>query len=645
MSLPVVNLDDRRFQDIVDEAKRMIPGLCPEWTNHNISDPGVALIELFAWMTDLVLYRLNQVPDRLYTQFLNLVGVQPFSAQSATADLTFWLAAAPGEAVVVPAGTEVATSEGNPPVVFTTINELRIDQPLLTNALTGNAEDGLIDVLAALEYDRDVVTCFPSNPIRPNDAFYLGFDRSLAGQVISLTIDTAASGVGINPQSPPIVWEAWTGEYWVACEIYRDDTGGLNRDGEVLLMVPRLHEALTLATQRCWWLRVRLLPANAEQPTYLTSPQIRSISVGCVGGTAVAEHSEALDREDLGRSSGQAAQQFELSRRPVLPRRPGEHIITIADDVETLWTEVADFSRSGPSDTHVVWDEAQGRVRFGPIVRHPDGSTTRHGALPPDGSRVLVSRYRSGGGSTGNVGAGLITALRSAIPYVDRVENLAPSRGGVDAESVENVKARGPMTIRSGYRAVTGADYERLALDATPKVARARCLPSERIDDPVRLLVVPAVGRTTDTHTIDDFLLTDDLFATVKDYLDDRRVIGSSLEIATPFYVGVSVAAMVKASTGRPPTVVRQRVLEALYDYLNPVVGGVTGRGWPWGVPLTSASLLPIIEAVEGVAEVDELVMFEVDLRNGVRLGDAVESIAIDDRTLLLGSKHRVVAR
>ena len=47
-------LDDRQFQDLVDEAKKRIPQFCPEWTDHNVSDPGVTLIELFAWMTDLI---------------------------------------------------------------------------------------------------------------------------------------------------------------------------------------------------------------------------------------------------------------------------------------------------------------------------------------------------------------------------------------------------------------------------------------------------------------------------------------------------------------------------------------------------------------------------------------------------------------
>ncbi len=129
MSLPAPNLDDRRFQDIVDEAKRRIPRHCPEWTDHNVSDPGVALVELFAWMTEMTLYRLNQVPDRLYVKFLELVGVELFSAVPARVDLLFRLTAPRDEAVRVPAGTQVSTerSGDEEPVVFLTDDELQID--------------------------------------------------------------------------------------------------------------------------------------------------------------------------------------------------------------------------------------------------------------------------------------------------------------------------------------------------------------------------------------------------------------------------------------------------------------------------------------------------------------------------------------
>src|ERR1700751_2386082 len=78
MALPAPNLDDRRFQNLVDDAKRLVQRRCPEWTDHNVSDPGVTLIETFAYMTDQLLYRLNRVPDRNYIKFLELLGVRLF---------------------------------------------------------------------------------------------------------------------------------------------------------------------------------------------------------------------------------------------------------------------------------------------------------------------------------------------------------------------------------------------------------------------------------------------------------------------------------------------------------------------------------------------------------------------------------------
>src|SRR5205085_7072094 len=110
MALPVPNLDDRRFQDLVDDAKRLVQQKCPEWTDHNVSDPGVTLIETFAFMVDQLLYRLNRVPDRNYVKFLELIGVHLYPPTAARALETFWLSAPQETAVRVPAGTLVATA-------------------------------------------------------------------------------------------------------------------------------------------------------------------------------------------------------------------------------------------------------------------------------------------------------------------------------------------------------------------------------------------------------------------------------------------------------------------------------------------------------------------------------------------------------
>jgi hypothetical protein len=81
MPIPLPNLDDLRFEDLLEEARRMIPGLAPEWTNHNPSDAGITLIELFAWLTEMLLYRINRIPDSQTIKFLKLINGPEWSSK------------------------------------------------------------------------------------------------------------------------------------------------------------------------------------------------------------------------------------------------------------------------------------------------------------------------------------------------------------------------------------------------------------------------------------------------------------------------------------------------------------------------------------------------------------------------------------
>ena len=87
--IPSPKLDDRTYADIVAEALRLIPRYSPEWTNHNPSDPGITILELCAFMTELILTRLNKVPEKNYLAFLDMLGIKLQPAQPARALLTF----------------------------------------------------------------------------------------------------------------------------------------------------------------------------------------------------------------------------------------------------------------------------------------------------------------------------------------------------------------------------------------------------------------------------------------------------------------------------------------------------------------------------------------------------------------------------
>ena len=74
MPIPLPSLDDRTFADLTGEARALIPALLPEWTDHNPSDPGIVLVELFAWLTEMLVYQADQVPDAHVEKFLALLG-------------------------------------------------------------------------------------------------------------------------------------------------------------------------------------------------------------------------------------------------------------------------------------------------------------------------------------------------------------------------------------------------------------------------------------------------------------------------------------------------------------------------------------------------------------------------------------------
>jgi predicted phage baseplate assembly protein len=650
MPLPAPNLDDRKFQDIVDEAKRLIPRFCPEWTNHNLSDPGVALIELFAWMSEMVLYRVNQVPDRLYVHFLNMVGIEPFAPSVARVDLTFWLSAVLDEPIVVAAGTQVMTAAGagatGEPTVFSTSDDLVIEPPQLRAAKVSTAgNDRVSDVWDDLRYDVNGVRCFASAEATPGDAFYLGFSQSLAGCVLQVSLEAQAEGIGVDPTNPPLAWEVWNGEGWIPATVYEDSTGGLNRGGNILLLVPIEHELLSVGNEAAFWLRVRLLAPLPGQPTYQASPRLRGVTVSTLGGTVHAEHAETARDEIVGRSDGSAAQQFQASHAPVLTRREGEYVQVIDPDGTTDWSEVPDFSGSGPRDRHYVWDSGSGTVRFGPRVRYPDGSVRQHGLIPRDGAQIRLTGYRHGGGARGNVGARTLTVLRSSVPFIRGVINIGPASGGVDAETIAEAKVRGPMTLRTGQRAVTAGDFERLTLESSAEVARARCLPVGRGDGSVRVLVVPQVRGQAGQHQLDHFAIAGPLMERVSAHLDAHRIVGTAIEVSTPYYQGVSVAALVHTGPGRPATLVKQRALEALAHYINPLTGGPDGSGWPFDADINAAVVAQLLETVDGVERVEECLLFEYDLRTGRRIGGGKDVIRLDEHSLFLSAPHQVVVR
>ncbi|MGB3519250.1 MAG: putative baseplate assembly protein [Elainellaceae cyanobacterium] len=429
-NLPKSNLDDRTFEDLVQECILRIPRYCPEWTNHNPGDPGITLIELFSWLVDQMLLRFNQVPRRNYVAFLELLGIRLQPPSAAHTDLTFYLTKATYQSPLrIPTYTEVATTrtESEPAVVFTTDDELIIGQPQIQGLFTARqaehiptsrqfsvalqrSENTQWDNLGevTLFEDCNVNNCFyivlaPTNPTARSSVAHGTYGNgsngqsvntiqdSITGNILSLRFKGVIAGTtGINPDDPPLSWQVWDGEDWqpgILRELQDDRTKGfsfhelrqqgMNADqvgADVILHLPQKWPTTDFGTGcQGHWIRCVYHQSRETQYPYSRSPSIRSISVSAIGGVIHASECVRVKHELLGVSDGKAGQVFYLQNTPLIQCDAHEHIqVNYPDGRVEDWQEVSDFGNSRANSRHYMIDAQNGMVQFGPLIREPN---------------------------------------------------------------------------------------------------------------------------------------------------------------------------------------------------------------------------------------------------------------------------------
>lgn len=428
-----------------------------------------------------------------------------------------------------------------------------------------------------------------------------------------------------------VVWEYWDGTLWEPLAV-SDETNGFTASGFVEFVAPENWLQCMKFTEERYWLRARL-----EMGGYVKAPRIRKLLTNVVE----AHNHLTIRNEILGSSDATPLQTFQLLRSPLLEdevievrerQPPGEEDAAElgegavrpveqedSEDVWVRWKRVHSFFESGPRSRHYLIDYKDGTVHFG------DG---RKGMMPPEGQNNIVARsYRIGGGAAGNVNAGTITTLTQAIAYIDSVTNPLPAEGGADRETVDEAKERAPYTIKSRDRAVTAEDFEMLALRASTSLARAKCVPDRGNRGAVVLVVIPKAegGVRGLSRRLEP---SNEILRYVKRYLDERRLVGTILNVIKPRYKDISLKVTLLRRTMGTSDRMRRIIAEKLRVYLHPLSGGRDGKGWEFGRAVLKTELIHVVEEVPGVEGVDSLEI--LDEAKGVH----VEHVRIEDDEL-----------
>lgn len=475
-------------------------------------------------------------------------------------------------------------------------------------------------------------------------AIYLGFVNPLRNG--PLKIFFAAKELPYSDATKPkMEWSYRAENEWKRLS-FNDASEGLIKQEILQFIAPRDFTAATRFGSFRYWMRGMLL-----QGEYAETPVLG----GIYPNTTWAFQAETRRDEILGSSSGEAGQAFRFFRFPVragqivrvrevlteeekeeLIRLLGEQALHEVKDelgkvLETwvLWTEVENFFDSQSTDRHYTLDRATGELRFG------DG---RNGQIPPAGlNNLRAFSYQAGGGALGNVEAGAIQSLTTAIANVEAVINPVEAGGGSDTASLDDMLVIGPAMINHRRRAVTPQDFEWLAKQASRQVAKARCVrnldsQSRRATGWVTLYLVPHSRESEPQPSLEMRRMVQRYVA---EHCANTVAAPQHIFVAGPVYAEIDVLADLVVATIDASARVEQEARAKLADFLHPLTGGPTDTGWEFGQGLSASDVYVLLEQIEGLDHVENLSFS----RAGVAYTDLVE---IGAHELVAGGTLRI---
>ncbi len=625
MTLPLPRLDTLRYDQLLAEARDLLPYAAPNWTDYNAHDPGITLLELFAWLTEANSYRLDRLPAASERAFLGLLGYPQRPAQTARTLIAFTATDA-GGAVRLPAGVQIATADGR--TRFQTSTPFQVVAARLVEMLT-------VTESGATRHESTGLAFQPLGPAPARgDAFYLGFDKVLAPADARVRLFAVGEDLAGDTQTwralyaehgrarrlrsagcrrarssrhgiwehygARIAWEYFDGAGWRALPGLRDCTRALSLSGPLRFRAPRAMRPGGLADYPDrWFIRCRLVHGDYDCP-----PQLAALLLNCVPARHAADDPERT----LGLSNGQALQSFDLADGPIVP---GSTRVTLTrpDGTRETWLERPDLDRSGPLAPHYVIDPASGQVRFG------DG---RAGRVPEAGA-TLTARRQTGSGPSGNLTARSLTALSAtgraaalpgwpAIQRALQVQQPCVAWGGAAAETLGAAKGRAVRSLARSRCLVTLEDLEQAALQVPGvPVARARAvaeldprLPRLTAAGCVTVVVVsPCVRDRPDPSLA--------MCCAVQRYLDARRPVATRVQVTGPVWTAVAFNATLRVRGAVDEAALKAEAVRRLDAFFDPLTGGPEGRGWPFGRPIYRTEVLALLDALPGVVAVEGL--------------------------------------
>ena len=607
MSIPPIRLDDLSWAELSEAVRSRIAAASGgNWTLHSPVDPGITLLELHSWLLEQRVYWMDQVPPNLVLALMALLDERPRPPRAAGTVLVVNNGSGSPHDLVEQSVFEL--DEAAPPMGFTTEHGLAV-LPLTGMGLVVGDVDRSTDIrrgrlVRVMDTDGSaqsfrVVLRMPVTPGGSSLKAGLLLELNTPDQVLPQwharwpdeVVDEAPPAVVLD-----LLYTGGAGEILPLPDV-EDGTLGLRRSGVIRFGVPGDWQTDPGTTDHY------SLLIQAPAAIFSAPPRLAQVRANAV----IAHHRRRVVSDASVNWLPLPGNVLSLPRddRPPLPDSVRVEMNESRHGIKD-WLPTSSFAWHGPADRVFLVDREAGVLRFG------DGLTAR---VPVPDSGVLPNvrvEYQVGGGLVGNIGRGnTFFAVVGVTAVIAR--NAVAGTGGAESEELDDARRRVAGKLDDPTRAVTAADYEAIST-SVPDIAIGRAkaavgyhpdFPCIRVPGALTVFIVPEVPRESPSASGDDSAFVaapqpdPGMLTAVGEALDERRLLGSEVRVSGPIYRPVSVLVEIRTETFDPAHL-RVQVVDRLQAFLDPLVGGVDGQGYPFGEPLRPSVLLREVQEALG---------------------------------------------
>lgn len=579
--LKVPQLDDLSYEQIIQRAIGRIPAMTNQWTDFNMHDPGITVLQTYAWLVDMLQYYMNATGDIHVEKYLKLLGIEAKKASKAEG---YVVVSGSADAIKIEKGSRLFAGK----IPFETAEDCIVEENSFCSFIN-EVDDYGIDLTAFAGVDGEYAEAFAKD-FQKQAVLYFGFEKPLHQN------DRIYIQVKKNKKRNPfehsfylseLRWELYSKDGWMEIEV-EDETCGFLQTGFLTLKTCEEMQNFKHPEGRKGGYFLRCI---LKEDSYDFLPQIGMLYVNpirVVQQKTICKKGELRPELKIGTTDGCAGQELLFD----YPYAYSFSLMLCSEGEEDeLWTYTDALEQADYREKVFTYDAQQQMIRFG------DGL---HGAVPKQKKAVYVTDFVCSFCDEGNIMAGELKEFQNPAYQCYQVKNPQEISGGRKKETVFEMLERTERVLFSQQRLASKADYEKI-IRKTPglMIELVQVIPGRTYGEMYHQVrsanEVVVVVKAESLEKCPE--LSPIYKRKIEQYIESFRMLNTKVSVVSPSYVGIEVYG--KIELRKDSKEAREEVLQCLKEKIEYMY-----QKKPFGAIIPYGKLFMKLEALDEVTKV-----------------------------------------